>query len=281
MGVEQSETTVLSEGGQEATPGQNTQPSFRDTLSDGFKNKYTEFKTVEDVFKGYDGLVKKLGKNPLVPPAEDASEEEKQAYQSELRRAVGVPEDYTAYEVNLGDDLPQEITSLFTEKRLEPYKKAALEGGVTKEGFGKLMEVYKDEIRDTLKQASGLETQSYEQAVNQLKEEWGKDYDKNVQNANGLLKSVLSKDQGQALVDKYGNDPVIIKAFAEIASRNGEEYQGKDVSGSQDSVESLRIRAKELNSKAFDVKLKPEERSAAANEARKLYLQIDKMQGSQ
>ena len=54
--------------------------NFREHVAPEYKEKFPEFKNIDAVMKGYEGLVSKLGANPIVSPKEGAPEAEVKDY---------------------------------------------------------------------------------------------------------------------------------------------------------------------------------------------------------
>jgi len=268
------ETTTI----EQSTTQQST--DWRSTLSADYKEKYTEFKTPEDVVKGYDGLVRKLGKNPLVKPADDAPEEDKQKFNAELRKLYGVPESQDAYTFDKSEGLPEEVSALLSDEKIAPYKEAALKAGVTPEGFKAMFEVYQQDLVSSLTSQHEQGMQTHEQAVTELKKEWGDKYDSKVAAAKKIFESNIPESERGVFEAKYGNDPLVIKTFANMAAKSGEEFHDVQPEQNGGSIEDLRLKAKQLNNKAINAKLSMDERRQATKEASTIYQQIAKMQGS-
>ncbi len=244
---------------------------WRSSLPAEYQEKYTEFQTPADVMKGYEGLVTKLGKNPLVKPADDAPEDVKQKFNADLRKMYGVPENQDAYMYELSNSLPAEISDLLTEERLAPYKQAALDSGVTPEGFKAMLDVYQQELAGQVGAVDAQSLEKHENAVASLKKEWGDNYDDKVARANKLFKDHVPEADRQEIVEKYGNDPVLVKTFAALAEKSGEVYQNVQAEKEESlTYDELRNRARELTVKSIDGKLSIEERKRHSDEATKL-----------
>lgn len=273
--TEKSTTPQTSEPQQDLSSSQekvdNSTKNWRSSLPEDYRNKYTEFDTPEDLFKGYNSLVKKLGKNPLVVPPEDASEEEKQKYNMELRKLNGVPEDIKGYSYEVSEELPDEIKALVSEDRISTYKEKALEMGVTPKAFNAMMELYQQQMVNDLQSYKSKAESSYDEAIQSLKKDWGDEFDNKTAAAKKLLEEHVPETERDTITEKYGNDPVIIKAFANLAAKSGEKFQNIQADSSEgQTYESLRDRAKTLTAKSNNAKLSLVERKEASREAYKL-----------
>lgn len=90
-------------------PGQPGGEDWRSMVPEGFRDKawLSKYKTPEDLFKGIDEMQGVLGKKAvgLVPPGENATDEEKATYQGELRKALGVPDKPEGYQIAMPEGL--------------------------------------------------------------------------------------------------------------------------------------------------------------------------------
>lgn len=103
------------QGGQpnaNGTQADPVQPGGEDWLSmvpEEFRDKawLSKYKTPAELFKGIDEMQGVLGKKAvgLVPPGENATDAEKAAYQGELRKVLGVPEEPGGYQIAMPEGL--------------------------------------------------------------------------------------------------------------------------------------------------------------------------------
>ena len=250
---------------------------FRSALSKDYQDKYTEFKTGDDLMKGYDSLVKKMGQNPLVRPSDDASDEDKSAYISSLKKELGAPEDISAYEVSLPDTLPPEVAGLFDADRVDGFRQIALEHGMTKDGFNAMFDHYAKTTMTDFEAFNTGTQQAYDSAVKSMKEAWGDKYDENVEKAKKFAEKHAPDFLKDENLERYGNDPVILNMLANLADRTGETFDGEP-SGFADvsTADEMRERAKELNMKAMDDTIPFKERNKALEDAKAIYQKLSK-----
>lgn len=250
---------------------------FRSTLSQDYQDKYTEFKTSDDLMKGYDSLVKKMGQNPLVRPSDDASDEDKSAYVAALKKEMGAPDDIAGYEVSLPESLPPEVATLFEADRVDGFRQIALEHGMTKDGFNAMFEHYANITMTDFEKFNAGTQEAYDSAVKNMKEAWGDQYDANVQKATAFAKKHAPDFLEAENLARYGNDPVILNMLVNLADRAGETFDGEP-SGFADvsTADEMRERAKELNMKAMDDTLPFKESNKALEDAKAIYQKLSK-----
>lgn len=154
------------------------------------------YKTLDDYIAAIDEL-----KGKTYIPGEEASEEEVAAY----KKAIGAPEtaeDYT--------DISEDFAKVAFEMNLTNEQASTM---------AKHLDSRLNQLQNTIK-ASSLETEKM------LKEEWGKNYTKNIEHMKKAID--LTTDQVPELKERLrktgaGNDPVIVKAFAYLGSLFSEE----------------------------------------------------------
>lgn len=171
------------------------------------KNGVKDFETLN---KSYSGLNSLIGKKGLIKPAEGASEAEIAAYQEKLYAEIGVPAD-GKYEYKIPETIPEDAVS---QEFLDSFAATAKEVGVSKDKFQKLIDVVYDAYGKTL-----VAPQDGQVTIEQLKKEWGKDYNAKAQTVDAFYKNVMKNDpSAEAAAQKFGNDPDFLKFAYNIAA---------------------------------------------------------------
>jgi hypothetical protein len=89
-----------------------------------------------------------------------------------------------------------------------------------------MVKFYNEMIGNELAQADSIATSQREKAITELKTEWGQAYDQKLQQANNVVADVFPKgfmDTNLADGSKLGDHPAVIKAFATLAGKMGED----------------------------------------------------------
>lgn len=204
--------------------------SFKDNwLSDLAKSMNTDetsvktlgkFKDLNSLADGYINLEKKIGSNPVSLPADDAPQEQWDAFYNKLGR----PETPDAYEY-AGEKT--EFTNAMAQ--------AAHEAGLTAKQWAKLAESY-----DSLASQQIVEQRhTREDAEAILKQEWNIMYGTNIEKAKAAIEYVSTNlgEDANAIVKKYGNDPSMIKMMALIGDKLVEDKTIAPLEGSVSSLE--------------------------------------------
>ena len=89
-----------------------------------------------------------------------------------------------------------------------------------------MVSYYNEMIGKQLADAESVSTSQREKAMTELKTEWGQAYDQKLQKANAVVSSVFPKGiMSMNLEDgtKFGDHPEVIKAFAALGEKMGED----------------------------------------------------------
>lgn len=193
---------------------------FRQHLSEEYKGKYTEFKDIDSVFKGYDGLVKKLGSNPIVVPGEAATQAEKDAFNTRINQVRGVPESADKYEVTVPKELPEGFIKPETMKgMMDVFHKA----GVGKDQAHAIMNAYFSEETQAYNDTLARVTQEKTTAETALKEKWGDKYQENLDATNAFFAKYTTPEEAKAIESRYGNDPVLTEMLYNLSLKSAED----------------------------------------------------------
>lgn len=156
--------------------GEDVEGSWRDLIyDDKLRGSVEKYNSLDDMIKAHNHLGGEL-RTRVALPSEDASDEEIDAY----REAVGVPEtaddyvlpDIEGYEYS-EDDLAE----------LEQWGEWALNNNIPQQAF---MELIRSRVEDKFAVQAEHEKiliAEQEKADNALRDEWGGDYDSNMENA--------------------------------------------------------------------------------------------------
>lgn len=201
------------EGGEEPGSTLGDKPTgWRATLRPDQQNHPLagKFRKNPEVF---DELVKlhEAAEKGIVPPGEDATVEEIDAYYQKLGR----PEKPEGYELSAGDG---EQTKQFAEW----YKKAAFEAGLTKEQAERLYNSEVERRSDEAKVRQSAQKRAQEKAVNELRQEWGDDFDPYVKGAQRMIAQfggsefIEMLNEEKADGTRIGDDPRIVRAMVQM-----------------------------------------------------------------
>ena len=245
-----------------------TANDWRTGLSEDYRSKYTEFKTMDDVFKGYDGLVKKMGQNPIVKPAEGADETEVSEYRKTLQKELGVSDKVEDYNIELSDDVPEVLRGAYSGEVLGEYAKAAMEKGVTPDAFEALVNM---NVEQRVNELNAM----HETTMQMLEEKHGDKKDEVIKQTTEFTREFAPEVLNDPLLS---NHPVVVDLLQKVASNFGDKIGEGKVQGfegqSPSNIDSLENRRLELLNKVNDGKLTLDERQEANKELSQVYQKL-------
>jgi len=168
-------------------------PAFKDTLPEDVRDS-EYFQGIEDhsqLAKNYVELKQNL---PKIPESEDAYEFE-------------FPEEFNAHEQHLND-----------------FKKLALETKLTPEQYQAIMK-FEVERETALAQNMKADIEKTQQETEKkLKEDWGNNYEKNLETAKKVMLKFADDEFKQFVRDtRFGDNPQVIKFLAQIGESFSED----------------------------------------------------------
>jgi len=225
---------MSSENQEVATPAQTEQPSvlsgdptnntpevstdWKASLSDEVRadKSLENINDIESLAKSYVHAQKMVGADKIPVPNKFATEDDWKAVYEKLGR----PKTAEEYKFNLPED--QKVD----EAALKNFSTQAHKLGLLPGQADGMVKFYNEMIGNELAQADSIATSQREKAITELKTEWGQAYDQKLQQANNVVADVFPKgfmDTNLADGSKLGDHPAVIKAFATLAGKMGED----------------------------------------------------------
>jgi len=225
---------MSSENQEVATPAQTEQPSvlsgdptnntpevstdWKASLSDEVRadKSLENINDIESLAKSYVHAQKMVGADKIPVPNKFATDKDWDAVYEKLGR----PKTAEEYKFNLPED--QKVD----EAALKNFSTQAHKLGLLPGQADGMVKFYNEMIGNELAQADSIATSQREKAITELKTEWGQAYDQKLQQANNVVAGVFPKgfmDTNLADGSKLGDHPAVIKAFATLAGKMGED----------------------------------------------------------
>ena len=214
VAVEQ--TSQLSGDPTNNTPEVNT--DWKANLSDEIKadKSLENINDIESLAKSYVHAQKMVGADKIPVPNKFATDKDWDAVYEKLGR----PKTAEEYKFNLPED--QKVD----EAALKNFSTQAHKLGLLPGQAEGMVKFYNEMIGNELAQADSIATSQREKAITELKTEWGQAYDQKLQQANNVVANVFPKgfmDTNLEDGTKLGDHPAVIKAFATLAGKMGED----------------------------------------------------------
>lgn len=201
------------QGGQDDKSGAKQVSDWREMLSDDELKEHPsiqDLQTPDDVVKKLVNAEKKIGRDKLAIPGENATEDE----WDEFYQKLGRPEKPDEYELPQ-EGLPEDFEP--NEEFLNVMQQEAHEAGLSKQQFAKIARrIINANVEHQQKQQQQQQEQK-EQQLTALKKEWGEAFDQNVGLAKEAVERIGGDELKQALNQTgLGDNPALVKAFAEV-----------------------------------------------------------------
>ena len=193
--------------------------SWKDSISEEYRvdpsiEKFTE---IDALAKSYINATRMIGQDKIVIPTKNSSQE---AW-DEAYAKLGRPE--TADKYNL--KIESEIVKM-DENAIKSFAEQSHKLGLNNQQAEGILDFYKNNMEGTAQQ-SKIDTETAQaQSEQQLRQEWGRDFDAKVQQAGALAKANINPevlDMTLSNGTRLGDHPEIIKGFAKIAGMMSED----------------------------------------------------------
>ena len=216
VAVPVEQPSVLSGDPKTETPETNT--DWKVSLSDDVKadKSLENIKDINALAKSYIHAQKMVGSDKIPVPNKFATEDDWNAVYEKLGR----PKTADGYKFDLPKDKQVDETSL------KEFSSQAHKLGLLPTQANGMVKFYNEITAKSLQDADSKALTARETSTKELKQEWGQAFDQKVSQAATLAKSVGATellDTNLADGTKLGDHPVMIKAFAELANKMGED----------------------------------------------------------
>ena len=224
----------------EATTTTSTS-TWKDSISETYRNdpNIEKFTEIDALAKSYIDATKMIGQDKLVIPTNNSTEE----HWNEVYAKLGRPESADKYAL----DVNSEVVNL-DENAIKSFAEQSHKLGLNNKQAQGILEFYKNNMEGTAQQ-SKIDTETAQaQAEQQLRQEWGRDFEGKVKQAGALAKANINPevlDMTLSNGTRLGDHPEIIKGFAKIANMMQED---KIVATESENAQSVSNIEEEISS---------------------------------
>jgi len=222
----------------EATIASTTQPqptvnkTWKEAISEEFRSdpNIEKFTEIDALAKSYINATKMIGQDKVAVPNKNSTEDQ----WNEVYDKLGRPESADKYALDVKSDVVP-----LDDGAVKQFAENAHKLGLSNKQAQGVLEFYKTSMEGTAQQ-SKVDTETAQvQAEQELRQEWGREFENNVKKAGALAKANINSD----ILDlelksgiRVGDHPELIKGFAKIASMMSED---KIVSPESDSASKI------------------------------------------
>tara|TARA_S200002703_G_scaffold718_1_gene1287 strand:+ start:168 stop:1055 length:888 start_codon:yes stop_codon:yes gene_type:complete len=203
--------------------------SWKEAISEEFRQdpNIEKFTEIDALAKSYINATKMIGQDKVALPNKNSTEDQ----WNEVYDKLGRPESPDKYALDVKSDIVP-----LDNGAVKQFAENAHKLGLSNKQAQGVLEFYKNSMEGTAQQ-SKVDTETAQvQAEQELRQEWGREFENNVKKAGALAKANINSD----ILDlelksgiRVGDHPELIKGFAKIASMMSED---KIVSPESDSA---------------------------------------------
>ena len=204
------------------SPTTETQPvakTWKEAISEEFRNdpNIEKFTEIDALAKSYINATQMIGKDKVAVPNKNSTEDQ----WNEVYDKLGRPESADKYTLNAKSEVVP-----IDEQAIKQFAENAHQLGLNNKQAQGILEFYKNNMEGTAQQAK-IDTETAQaQAEQQLRQEWGRDFESKVKQAGALAKANMDAnvlDMTLSNGTRLGDHPEVIKGFAKIASMMQED----------------------------------------------------------
>jgi len=211
----QTTTTLTSD----TTTEQPKEVDFKSLIPEAYKEdkSLSNFNNMEDLLKSYKHAQSLVGADKIAIPNKYSTDED----WKEVYKKLGTPETGEGYKYKLPEDHKIE------DDTLKSFSNEAAKLGLLPKQANGVMNYYNEIIKQGLSDQAAQQKTAQDEAVVELRKEFGASYQKEIQSAKNLVHATLGKEfiDNSLLQDgsRLGDNPTVIKAFAKLANKLSED----------------------------------------------------------
>jgi len=196
-----------------------TTSTWKESISEQYRNdpNIEKFTEIDALAKSYINATKMIGQDKLVIPTNNSTEE---AW-NEVYDKLGRPESAEKYSL----DAKSEVVN-FDEAAIKSFAEQSHKLGLNNKQAQGILEFYKNNMESNAQQTKIDNETAQAQAMQQLRQEWGREYDSKVNQARALFKANINPNLLETQLKDgslLGDNTEIIKGFAKIAGMMQED----------------------------------------------------------
>ena len=211
----QTTTTLASD----TTTEKPKEVDFQSLIPEAYKEEKSlqNFSNMDDFVKSYLHSQKLVGADKIAIPNKYATDDD----WKEVYKKLGTPETAEGYKYKLPEDHQIE------DDTLKSFSNEAAKLGLLPNQANGVMNYYNEIIKQGLSDQAAQQKTAQDEAVVELRKEFGASYQKEIQSAKNLVHATLGKEfiTNTLLQDgtHLGDNPTVIKAFAKLANKLSED----------------------------------------------------------
>ena len=210
---------TTTETAQPTTTTAQPTSSWKDSISEDFRNdpSIEKFTEIDALAKSYINATKMIGQDKIVIPTKNSTQETwEEAYTK-----LGRPESPEKYNFDVKSDVVN-----MDESAIKSFAEQSHKLGLNNKQAEGILDFYKNNMEGFAQQAKIDTETAQSQSEQELRQEWGRDFDGKVKQAGALAKANINPEVLDMTLSngiRLGDHPEIIKGFAKIAEMMSED----------------------------------------------------------
>ena len=212
-----------------------TTSSWKDSISEAYRNdpNIEKFTEIDALAKSYINATRMIGQDKMIVPNKNFTEDQwEEAYIK-----MGRPESFDKYTL----DTKSDVVSL-DEQAIKNFQEQYFKLGLNNQQANGILDFYKNNMEAADKQAKVDAETAQAQAQQLLRQEWGREYDTNINKAKSLANANLAPEVLELQLSdgsRLGDNVDVIKGFAKIANMLSEDKILSTESENMDKSEDI------------------------------------------
>ena len=193
--------------------------SWKEAISEDLRNdpNISKFTELEALAKSYVNATRMIGQDKVAVPNNNSTEDQ----WNEVYNKLGRPESPDKYKLEVKSDVVP-----LDESAIKSFAENAHQLGLNNKQAQGILEFYKNSMEGSAQQNQVDMETAQAQAEQELRKEWGSNYESNIKKAGAVAKANMDANiLDMQLKDgtRLGDHPAIIKGFANIANLMSED----------------------------------------------------------
>ncbi len=209
--------------------------NWKELLPEDIRNEPT-FNTVKSfpgLAQAYLSTKKMVGARPYKFPDQNSSEQD----WNEFYKTQGRPETFKEYQIKRNEQIPEEIVK---SEKIEPFLEKFHQFGLNQKQVGELMELYDNIEIEGIKGYQAQSSQKTEQEIAALRQKWGSDYNKKVENADMAFNLLPEELRTKITQSGMHNNALLAEILFEYSkSLDSEKFVSTDSGLGSDSFSNI------------------------------------------
>lgn len=177
-----------------------------------------KYQSSEEAVKALVAAQDLIGADKIIMPSKDAKPEE---WRERVYSRLGLPKDHTGYALPTDIEIPKDLP--VDDKLVEGFKQEAHNLNLLPQQVAGIYKWFMNQQIGAFNTMTQGTTQAKQDAETKLRTDWGAAYGQNLELARKVVNKFATPEVVELLADGLGNDPRVVRMFAEIGKTLSED----------------------------------------------------------